>query len=532
MWELRISEDDLHHRIENGMLVRMSANVLRVAGAPMTDDAMAMAGVLDSPAKAYLSHRSAAAWWGIPGFSLDFPVHTLIPWQGVRARRRLSIVHFHSDLPLDQLRLLNGVPVVSPALTIFLLAGSQHPARTERALDNAWSMGLVTHRAMHDLLKRLAARGRNGIRVMRKLLADRPADYMAPQSGLEARVERVAKDVGVVLRRQVDAGGDEWIGRVDFMIEGTMRIIEVLSRRYHGSLLDRLSDETRFARLNEAGFHVLTLWDSDVWGNADLVRDRIEAFIARRSRRIGRYRRAKMNGMRLGLLVCDHVRPEFVDVSGDYPDMFRRLFTDYPEVEIVTYDAIDGEIPADPAECDAWITTGSRHSVNDAEPWIRDLEEFVREVAKQEIPFVGVCFGHQLIAKALGGTVVQSDRGWGVGAKEVNVREDVGLGKSYTVLTSYQDQIEELPPGAEILGWNEHCPVSMIGVGANMIGIQGHPEFDPEYSRALMAARRGRVIPEPTVDAGMQTLAEPMDSKLLAGWILDFVRRSSDRRAG
>jgi len=62
------------------------------------------------------------------------------------------------------------------------------------------------------------------------------------------------------------------------MIEGTNKTIEVLSRRYHSSLLDRLSDETRFLRLNEAGFQVLTLWDSDVWSNADLVRDRIEAF--------------------------------------------------------------------------------------------------------------------------------------------------------------------------------------------------------------------------------------------------------------
>jgi very-short-patch-repair endonuclease len=173
---------------------------------------------------------------------------------------------------------MKGVPVVSPALTIFLLAGSEHPGRTERALDNAWSMRLVTHNQMHDLLSRLAARGRNGIRVMRKLLADRPADYVAPQSGTEGRVQRLGLDVDVELRRQVDAGDDGWIGRVDFLIEGTNKVIEVLSQRYHGSLLDRLSDDRRFIRLNEAGFQVLTLWDTDVWGNPDLVRDRIGAF--------------------------------------------------------------------------------------------------------------------------------------------------------------------------------------------------------------------------------------------------------------
>jgi len=278
LWERGIVDDDLHHRIERGMLVRVSADVLRLAGSTVTDASVAMAGVLDSPGTAYLSHRSAAAWWGLPGFSIDRPVHTVIPWQGTTRRTRLSIVHYHRGMPQDQLRELNGVPVVSPAMTIFLLAGKEHPARTERALDNAWSMGLVTHRGMHELLGRLAARGRNGIRVIRKLLADRPADYVPPQSGLEARVDRLARDVGVVLRRQVDAGDDQWIGRVDFMIEDTNKTIEVLSRRYHGSLLDRLSDETRFVRLGEAGFQVLTLWDSDVWGNGDLVRDRIEAF--------------------------------------------------------------------------------------------------------------------------------------------------------------------------------------------------------------------------------------------------------------
>ena len=278
LWQRGLTDQILKHRLETGMLVSLSAGVLRLGGAPMTDGVLAMAGVLDSPGSAYLSHRSAAAWWGLPGFTIDRPVHTIIPWQGTTRRSRLSIVHFHRSLPRDHLRVLNGVPVVSPALTIFLLAGSEHPARTERALDNAWAMRLVTHGEMHDLLRRLAARGRNGTRVMRRLLADRPSDHVAPQTGLEARAQRLGDDVGVALRRQVDAGGTDWIGRVDFLIEGTNKAIEVLSHRYHGSLLDRLADQTRFTRLNEAGFEVLTLWDSDVWGNPDLVRDRIYAF--------------------------------------------------------------------------------------------------------------------------------------------------------------------------------------------------------------------------------------------------------------
>jgi GMP synthase (glutamine-hydrolysing) len=236
--------------------------------------------------------------------------------------------------------------------------------------------------------------------------------------------------------------------------------------------------------------------------------------------------------MRLGLLVCDHVRPELIHLSGDYPTMFRRLFERYDDVDLVVYDAIDGEIPADPEECDAWITTGSRHSVNDDLQWIRDLEVFVREVAEAGVPFVGICFGHQLIAKALGGSVVRSDRGWGIGIKEVAVEDGLGLGTSFRILNSHQDQIERLPRGAEVLGWNEHCPVAVLGVGRSMIGIQGHPEFDVEYSRALMEMRRGNVIPEDTVDAAIGTLGEEPDSDHLADWILSFVRQSASGITG
>lgn len=232
--------------------------------------------------------------------------------------------------------------------------------------------------------------------------------------------------------------------------------------------------------------------------------------------------------MRLGLLVCDQVRPEHRAISGDYEDMFRRLFAGHDEVEIVSYRVIDGQFPSGPSECDAWITTGSRHSVNDDLPWIRALEEFVRDVAAAEVPFIGICFGHQLIAKALGGAVVRSERGWGVGVKEVSVSPELGLGDSYHVLNSHQDQVETLPPGGEVLGWNEHCPVSMLRVG-DMIGIQGHPEFEIDYSRALMESRRGALIPEDIVDVGLGSLSRRPDSGRLAAWILGRISSHSGR---
>jgi very-short-patch-repair endonuclease len=202
----------------------------------------------------------------------------VIPWQGTKHRTRLSEVHYHRGLPTDQLLTVAGVRVVSSALCIFLLAGMEHPRRTERALDNGLAMRLFTNDIMHSLLRRLAARGRNGISVMRSLLEVRPPGYIPPQSGLEARVARLAADVGITLRRQVDVGDDEWIGRVDFTFEDSPDVIEVLSERYHAARLDREADSERFSRLRQTGRRVLTLWDADVWGQPELVRQQIQMF--------------------------------------------------------------------------------------------------------------------------------------------------------------------------------------------------------------------------------------------------------------
>ncbi len=229
--------------------------------------------------------------------------------------------------------------------------------------------------------------------------------------------------------------------------------------------------------------------------------------------------------MRIGLLVCDHVLDHLLPIEGDYPDMFRDL-VGREGVEVETFDVVGGEMPEDLDSMDGWIITGSRWSVFDDEPWIHDLAHLTRRLVEEHHKVVGVCFGHQMLAHALGGEVRRSERGWGVGLREVQVEEAPDwMGEtagSYKVLHSHRDQIEALPPGGRILAATEHCPISMMAIGDNAWGLQGHPEYSRDYSRAALELRRDRVIAGSLVDEALATMEEAPDRRLVADWILRF----------
>ena len=219
--------------------------------------------------------------------------------------------------------------------------------------------------------------------------------------------------------------------------------------------------------------------------------------------------------MTLGLLQCDHVAEEFLSIAGDLDAMFRRWLP----ADWRVYDLAAGQFPA-PGDCDAWVATGSRFSVYDDLPWIRRFADLVRDIHTARQPFLGVCFGHQMMAHALGGKVTKSNRGWGVGVHEFRVHKPepwmVPPLETVSVLMSCQDQVEQLPPGAEVLASNDHCPVAIFRCGT-LLGIQGHPEWDPAYANALLHNRRDRIGPE-RAEAALRSLTQPRNSEQLAGW--------------
>lgn len=182
---------------------------------PKDDEQRAMSAVLDSGDGAVLSHRSAAATWGLPGFDMT-ELEVSRPRTGANRATGLAQLHHPCDLPAHHCTTRDGLPVTTLARTVFDLTGTEHPGRAERALHAALRAGL-RWTTIENYLNELARRGRPGIELMRELLAAH-AGRPAMGSGLEARFLRLLLNAGLPQpRRQVDLGTDDWAGRVDFL---------------------------------------------------------------------------------------------------------------------------------------------------------------------------------------------------------------------------------------------------------------------------------------------------------------------------
>lgn len=188
--------------------------------------------------------------------------------------------------------------------------------------------------------------------------------------------------------------------------------------------------------------------------------------------------------MQIGLLQCDDVRPELQVTHRNYDQMFNALLNKVnPGIQLRFYRVIDGEYPADPDECDGYIISGSRYSVYEDLPWIKRFEAFVQHLYQQGKPTVGICFGHQMMAQALGGKTERASNGWGVGIATSEVKSVprwlTPKLDNYSLVVSHQDQVTQLPPGAETLAGSAFCPIGMFTVGEHFLGIQGHPGIFP-----------------------------------------------------
>ena len=234
--------------------------------------------------------------------------------------------------------------------------------------------------------------------------------------------------------------------------------------------------------------------------------------------------------MRVCVMVCGRVAEALADVMPPYLDSFRALLAArLPEAAFTSLAVVDGELPASVDEHDVYIFSGSPHGVYEDLPWIRDAEAFVRRAAAAGKVLVGGCFGHQLIAQALGGEVRKSERGWGlcVHAHALRGREPwmVGGPDAVNVLVSHQDQVVRAPDGAVVMASSAFCPNAMLRIGDRILTFQGHPEMNVPTVDRLLDMRRERAGEE-VYARGKASLTLALDHASMADWIAAFVRRA------
>lgn len=222
--------------------------------------------------------------------------------------------------------------------------------------------------------------------------------------------------------------------------------------------------------------------------------------------------------MLIGILQTGLAPEALAPEMGDYPDMFARLLEGHG-FTFRTYRVVDGAFPKGVSECEGWLITGSRHGVYEDHPWIPPLEQFIRDCFAAHVPVVGICFGHQIVAQAMGGKVERYAEGWAVGATDY----DFG-GEKLTLNAWHRDQVTEVPPGARVIASNEFCANAALLYDDRALTVQAHPEFRPAFVDGLMKTRGKGLVPDEVMAAAATRLADPIQDKTMAGRIAAFFK--------
>ncbi len=260
-----VTADGLLHAMRSGSVDRVTGRVLRFPGTPRTLHQRVLAAVLDAAPGAFASGHTAAALWGVSGYRA-LPVHVTRS-RGVTGRRsQLAVLHEVKRMLPHHVTVLDGIPIVRPERLTLELCASEHPQRAARALDDMWRRRLLSGPSLRRFVAEVRGRGRPGLRVLRELLDERGDDYVPPASNLERRFATIVAEADLPeMRRQVDSGGAEWVGRVDFRDRELPLLVEIQSERYHRALTDTQDDDARLCALRDAGFTVVEITDEQVW---------------------------------------------------------------------------------------------------------------------------------------------------------------------------------------------------------------------------------------------------------------------------
>lgn len=220
--------------------------------------------------------------------------------------------------------------------------------------------------------------------------------------------------------------------------------------------------------------------------------------------------------MKIGILQTGLAPDELKGTFGEYPGFFERLLSN-KGFTFESWSVVENVFPAGPEEADGWLITGSKHGAYEDHPWIPPLEQLIRDIIAADRPLIGVCFGHQIIAQALGGTVEKYEDGWVVGQQEY----DFG-GETLTINAWHQDQVVTAPEGAQVVAQGNHCANAALLYPGKAFTIQPHPEYGDDFIAGLIDTRGPGVVPDDLMAEARSRMGRPLDNGRMADQFAKF----------
>ena len=212
--------------------------------------------------------------------------------------------------------------------------------------------------------------------------------------------------------------------------------------------------------------------------------------------------------MKIGILQTGRIAAELSAKHDDFNNMFIDLLSlTKNNFSFDTYVVCEEHFPKDHKQCDGWIVTGSRHSAYEDKLWIKLLSKLIINIAASKKPILGVCFGHQIVAQALGGEVKKSNKNWVLGLDEYQLDNKPSymqnLENNITLNVVHQDQVVRPPPDATIYASSVACKYAGLYIGDHVLTIQAHPEFSIDFNKAILNMRSDSIIPKEMVNGAI-----------------------------
>lgn len=232
--------------------------------------------------------------------------------------------------------------------------------------------------------------------------------------------------------------------------------------------------------------------------------------------------------LRIAVLQTGRAVEGTIKTHGDYDDMCLALIGRTSNTAD-SFAVMDGEFPDGIDAYDVFVVTGSRHGVYEDHDWIPSLEDLIRKIYQTEKKLIGLCFGHQIIAQALGGHVVKSDKGYGVGLMPYDLIHQDGFKQPINLYAWHQDQVIQAPTEAEVILRSDFCPMAGLRYGARALTFQAHPEFTKGYMKCLFQRRGPDVLTQQKSALALDSLERPPDVSVIQTLLADFMTQSENQ---